>query len=133
VRACIRPHKRDEGKSNSEVGSRDPIVRFYGALFAGLNGQTEHRGLELSSEHNPNPSSSCIAKGQFGNGRLWEYSPLAGNKGSDVTCCFALLCYLIYDTSAKENHTGPLWGSIAARPSVIIHVCNISLQQQACC
>jgi hypothetical protein len=69
------------------VGSRDPIARFCGALFAGLNGQTEHRGLELSSEHNPNPSSSCIAKGQFGNGRLWEYSPLAWKRRDMLFCC----------------------------------------------
>jgi hypothetical protein len=69
------------------VGSRDPIARFCGALFAGLNGQTKHRGLELSSEHNPNPSSSCIAKGQFGNGRLWEYSPLAWKRRDMLFCC----------------------------------------------
>jgi hypothetical protein len=50
TRLCRGSPKRDEGKNNSEVGSRDPILHcmiVYGALFAGP--ERPDRGLELST------------------------------------------------------------------------------------
>jgi hypothetical protein len=107
-RLCRGSPKRDEGKSNSEVGSRDPIVRFYGALFVGL--KRSDRGLERRTEHNPtrhraSPRSiwGLQAKATLERS-TWEYSPLAASKRRDMLLFCATCCEKDKSTSAFGQH-----------------------------